>query len=193
VVALPRGGVPVAAEIAKALDAPMDVLAVRKLGVPWYPELAFGAIASDDVLILDQKTVEEWSISEELVEAIITHERDELNRREYLYRGHSLPLDVRGCTVILVDDGVATGATMLAAIEVLVRKNPSRLIIAVPVAPSQTCKALRKRVDDVVTLMEPYQWFDGVGSWYIDFPQVSDEEVCALLNEVASAVAAGVS
>jgi putative phosphoribosyl transferase len=186
VVALPRGGVPVACEIAKALHAPLDVLIVRKLGIPWRPELAFGAIASGNVQILNHKMIQDWSISEELVEAIAAHERKELNRRERLYRDNRPPLNVQGCTVILVDDGIATGATMLAAIEALARKKSTRLIIAVPVAPSQTCMMLRSRVDEVISLIEP-QWFDAVGSWYIDFPQVSDEEVRALLNEVQTA------
>ncbi len=188
VVALPRGGVPVAAEIAKAFHAPLDVLLVRKLGVPRHPELAFGAIASGNALLLNRKTIEDWSISEALVKAVIKYERHELNRRASLYLGHSSPLDVQGRTVILVDDGIATGATMRAAIEVLLRQRPAHLIIAVPVAPAQTCKLLRERVDALITLIEP-QSFDAVGLWYIDFTQVSDEKVQTLLRETRSASA----
>lgn len=187
VVALPRGGVAVACEIAKALHAPLEVLVVRKLGVPWQPEVAFGAIASGNVQILNQKLIEEASISKGLIEAIARHELEELKRRERVYQGNRPVTDLQGRTVILVDDGIATGATIFAAVEALARKKPAHLIIAVPVAPSRVSKLLKTSVDDVISLVELHR-FDAVGSSYLDFPQVDDEEVKALLKEARRAV-----
>lgn len=188
VLALPRGGVPVALEVAKTLHAPLDVLVVRKLGVPWQPELALGAVAGGNVRILNHEIVADWGISSELLEAITTHERAEVARREELYRGGRPPLDVHGRTAILVDDGIATGATMLAAVQALAQLEPARLIVAVPVAPPDVCAQLRRRVDALICLQEP-RWFDAVGLWYTNFPQVSDEEVRVMLDAAASAVA----
>ena len=187
VVALPRGGVPVAFEIAKALRAPLEVLVVRKLGVPWQPEVAFGAIATGNVQILNQKLIAEASISKALIEAIVRHELEELKRRERLYQGNRIATDLHNRTVILVDDGIATGATIFAAVEALTRRKPAHLLIAVPVAPPKICKLLKASVDDVISLVEMHR-YDAVGSSYYDFPQVSDEAVKALLKEARSAL-----
>lgn len=182
VIALPRGGVPVACEIAKALHAPLDVLIVRKLGVPWQPEVAMGAIASGDVQILNEKMIEDAGISKGLIDAITRHELEELHRRERVYQGNRPAMELRGRTVILVDDGIATGATITAAIEAIRRRQPAHLIIAVPVAPPKVAIVLKASADDFITLVELHR-FDAVGSGYLDFPQVSDEEVKALLKE----------
>lgn len=182
VLALPRGGLPVARQVALAFHAPLDILVVRKLGVPWQPELAFGAIASGEIEILNTEMLQEFAISPERVDAIVQHERAELWRREQLYRGTRPPLSVNGQSVIVVDDGIATGATMLAAVEALRHSHPAEIIVAVPVAPPQTCQMLRIQVERVVCLLEP-TYFDAVGSWYAEFPQVSDDEVRAILAE----------
>ena len=181
VLALPRGGVPVAAEVAKELAAPLDVFVVRKLGVPGHEELAMGAIASGGVLVLDDGVLRWLGISEEQVQRALTRELDELRRREAAYRnGRPLP-DLKGKTVILVDDGLATGASMQAAARAVRRHQPARVVIAVPVASRATCDQFRDDVDEVVCAVTPEPFY-AVGNWYEDFSQTSDEEVRELLD-----------
>jgi putative phosphoribosyl transferase len=181
VLALPRGGVPVAAEVAKELGAPLDVFVVRKLGVPGHEELAMGAIASGGVLVLDDGVLRWLGISEEQVQRALTRELDELRRREAAYRnGRPLP-DLKGKTVILVDDGLATGASMQAAARAVRRHQPARIVIAVPVASRATCDQFRDDVDEVVCAVTPEPFY-AVGNWYEDFSQTSDEEVRELLE-----------
>lgn len=186
VLALPRGGVPVAFEVAEALNAPLDVFVVRKLGVPGQKELAMGAIASGGVLILNDRVVRALQrsddvLADDLVAQIAAKEREELVRRERAYRNHRPVLDPRQQCVILVDDGLATGATMLAAVEALRKKGPARIVIAVPTAARPTCERLRPEVDELVCVETP-EPFDGVGQWYRDFRQTSDAEVRDLLE-----------
>jgi erythromycin esterase-like protein/predicted phosphoribosyltransferase len=181
VLALPRGGVPVAFEIAQALGAPLDVFVVRKLGVPGHEELALGAIASGGVRVVNRRLIETLAIPADWVDAIEAKESRELARRERDYRGDRPPSDVAGRTVILVDDGLATGSTMLAAIRAVQQEHPARVVVAVPVAPPDVCEALRREADDVTCLLTPAD-FQSVGTWYADFSQTSDEEVRALLQ-----------
>jgi putative phosphoribosyl transferase len=184
VLALPRGGVPVAAEVAKELGAPLDVFLVRKLGVPGHEELAMGAIASGGVLVLDEGVLRWLGISEEQIQRALARELDELRRREAAYRdGRPLP-DLKGKTVILVDDGLATGASMQAAARAVRRYEPARIVIAVPVASRATCDEFRDEVDEVVCAVTP-EPFHAVGNWYEDFAQTSDEEVRELLERGA--------
>lgn len=178
--ALPRGGVPVAYEVARALGAPLDVFVVRKLGVPGYEELAMGAVATGGVCVLSHQLIERLGIPEQMIDAVAARERQELARREHLYRGGRPPPDVRGRTVILVDDGLATGATMHAAIEALRQQNPARIVVAVPVASPDTCEEMETKADDVICAMTP-EPFHAVGRWYQDFLQTTDEEVRELL------------
>jgi erythromycin esterase-like protein/predicted phosphoribosyltransferase len=180
VLALPRGGVPVAYEVARGLGAPLDVFVVRKLGVPGHEELAMGAIASGGVRVLNDQLVEHLGIPEQAIEAIAARERQELERRERLYRGDRPTSDVRGCTVILVDDGLATGATMHAAIEALRQQNPARIVVAVPTASPETCEEMKEKTDDVICAITPEPFY-AVGHWYQDFSQTADEEVGTLL------------
>ena len=181
VLALPRGGVPVAAEVAKELGAPLDVFLVRKLGVPGHEELAMGAIASGGVLVLEEGVLRWLGISEKQVERAVARELDELRRREAAYRdGRPLP-DLKGRTVILVDDGLATGASMQAAARAVRRYDPARIVIAVPVASRATCDEFRDEVDEVVCAVTPAPFY-AVGDWYEDFSQTSDEEVRELLG-----------
>ena len=180
VLALPRGGVPVAYEVARALGAPLDVFVVRKLGVPGYEELAMGAVATGGVRVLNDQLVERLGIPEHIIDAVAARERRELARRERLYRGGRSPPDVRGRTVILVDDGLATGATMHAAIQALRQQNPARIVVAVPTASPETCEEMKARADDVICAITP-EPFHAVGRWYQDFSQTTDEEVAALL------------
>jgi erythromycin esterase-like protein/predicted phosphoribosyltransferase len=180
VLALPRGGVPVAYEVARGLGAPLDVFVVRKLGVPGYEELAMGAIATGGVRVLNDQLVERLGIGEQAIEAIAARERQELERRERLYRGDRPPPDVRGRTVILVDDGLATGATMRAAIEALRQQNPARIVVAVPMASPEACEEMKEKADDVICAITP-EPFHAVGRWYQDFSQTADEEVGILL------------
>ncbi|HEY6175132.1 MAG TPA: phosphoribosyltransferase [Kofleriaceae bacterium] len=184
VLALPRGGVPVGYEIAISLGAPLDVLVVRKLGVPGHPELAMGAIASGGIQVVDQHIVNMLGISREAFEAVEARERDELARREGAFRSGRAPLDVTGKVAILVDDGLATGASMAAAIDALRTRSPARLVAAVPVAPPDTCQALRERADDMICLITPDR-MRAVGLWYEDFEQTSDAEVRQLLDAAA--------
>lgn len=189
--ALPRGGVPVAFEIAQALHAPLDVLLVRKLGVPGHEELAMGAIASGGVLVLNEDVVEMLNIPPHVIDRVAEEELRELRRREEAYRGNRPPPAIAGRTVILVDDGLATGSTMKAAARAIRQQSPARLIIAVPVGARQTCEELESIADEVVCAATPEPFY-AVGMWYEDFAQTSDEEVKQLLEEAnQSAVAAG--
>ncbi len=181
VLALPRGGVPVASEVARALEAPLDLLVVRKLGLPKYPELAMGAIAGGGVQVMNEQLVNYAGVSEEEVAAVVERERRELERRERAYRGDRPRPDIKGRCVILVDDGLATGATMSAAIEAVRRQGAKRIVVAVPVAPPEFLADLEPQVDDVVCPLQP-QPFMSVGQWYRDFHQVSDAEVRGALE-----------
>jgi predicted phosphoribosyltransferase len=180
VLALPRGGVPVAFEVARAFGAPLDVFLVRKLGVPGYEELAMGAVATGGVRVLNDEIVRGLGISEHEIDAVVARELRELSRRDRLYRGDRPPSDVAGRTVILVDDGLATGATMRAAIAAVRQQQPARIVIAVPTASPDTCEALKAEADDVVCAMTP-EPFLAVGHWYEDFTQTTDDEVRELL------------
>ena len=181
VLALPRGGVPVAFEVARALEAPLDVFVVRKLGVPGHEEYAMGAIASGGVVMVSESVVRQVGVSQRDIERVLADERRELARRELEYRGNRPPLEVAGKIVILVDDGLATGASMRVAVEALKRERPARVVVAVPVASPEVCEALRHEADEVVCSMTP-QPFHAVGLWYEDFAQTSDEEVHELLE-----------
>jgi putative phosphoribosyl transferase len=181
VLGIPRGGVPVAFQVAAELEAPLDVFVVRKLGVPQQEELAFGAIATGEIRILDAQIVESVGISEMEIERITAKEIQELNRRERVYRGNRTPLHLESKTVILVDDGIATGASTMAAITALRKLKPARIVLAVPVAPASTCARLRREVDNLVCLDTP-ETFYAIGQFYEDFTQVSDEEVTSLLR-----------
>jgi predicted phosphoribosyltransferase len=181
VIALPRGGVPIGFEVARALHAPLDVLVVRKLGVPGQEELAMGAIAGGEVKVLNRALLRQLRIQGADVDRIVEHERHELARRELAYRGARPPAQLRGKTIILVDDGLATGATMYAAIVALQREHVARVIVAVPVASREACEALASAADDVVTVLVPER-FEGVGRWYMNFEQTSDDEVRLLLE-----------
>ncbi|MCX8493502.1 MAG: phosphoribosyltransferase [Chthoniobacterales bacterium] len=181
VLALPRGGVPVAHEIASVLHCPLDVLVVRKLGVPGHEEMAMGAIATGGIRLINPDIVSALGISPEAVEDVERKEEAELFRRERSYRGNRGPLDTRNKTIILVDDGIATGATMQAAIASLRQRRVRKIIVASPVAPRSVVLSLRRVADDVVTMLNPED-FGGVGRWYEDFSQTSDEEVQQLLE-----------
>ena len=184
ILGLPRGGVPVARMVADALGAPMDVLLVRKLGVPWQPELGFGAIAETPgkpVRILDAGLVAECQIGSEAIEEIVAREQLELERRSRLFRGTRSLADVHGREVILVDDGLATGSTMLAAVRALRQQNAARIVVAVPVGSRSACQTFRKEADELVCLSAP-EHFESVGSWYEDFTQVTDREVQQALS-----------
>jgi len=180
VLGLARGGLPVAAEVAYALDAPLDVLTIRKLGVPGQPELAMGAIASGGVRVLNREIVHRISDAEVVIEEVATAEQRELERRELEYRGDRQAMDVQGKTVIVVDDGLATGSTMRAAVRALRHQAPARIVVAVPVGAPDTCRMLRGEADDVVCPLSPSP-LESVGQWYQDFSQTSDEEVSRLL------------
>jgi predicted phosphoribosyltransferase len=182
VLALPRGGVPVAYEVARALRAPLDVFLVRKLGVPGHEELAMGAVATGHVRVLNQDVVDGLHIPEDVIEAVAMQEQEELKRRERIYRASRPAADVHGRIVILVDDGLATGATMRAALQALREQEPSRIAVAVPTASRDICEALRAEVDEVVCAMTPEPFF-AVGRWYEDFTQTTDDEVRRLLTQ----------
>jgi putative phosphoribosyl transferase len=184
VLALPRGGVPVGYYAAKALDAPLDVFVVRKLGAPKQPELAMGAIASGGVRVINQEVVRALHVTPEQIEDTAESETRELERREHAYRGDRAPTDVTGRCVLLVDDGVATGYTMRAAVEALRQLHPKQIIVAVPVAAKDTCEELKRHADAVVCLFTPFD-FVAVGQWYRRFDQTSDEEVRQLLERAA--------
>jgi predicted phosphoribosyltransferase len=180
VLALPRGGVPVAYEAARALQAPLDVFLVRKLGVPGHEELAMGAVATGGVRVLNDEVVTSLRISEKQIDAATSQQREELKRRERLYRDGRPAPNVRGRTVILVDDGLATGATMRAAVQALRQQQPARTVVAVPTASPDTCQALRAEADEVVCAITP-EPFLAVGRWYDVFTQTTDDEVRDLL------------
>lgn len=182
VLGLPRGGVPVAREVARILDAPLDVLVVRKLGVPTQPELAFGAIASGGVRYVDDDMVRRVGLSDEQAEEVVGREREELRRREVEFRGDAGEIAVEGRTVLVVDDGVATGATLRAALRVLREADAGRIVVAVPVAPSDSLRELEGDADEVVCLRTPEPFF-AISPHYRHFPQTSDEEVQRLLRE----------
>jgi predicted phosphoribosyltransferase len=184
VLALPRGGVPVAHEIAQALHAPLDVFLVRKLGLPGHEELAMGAIASGGVRVLNDDVVRVLQVPDDVIETVAAAEQQELERRERLYRGERPPLDVRGKIVILVDDGLATGASMRAAVAALRQMGPARIVVAVPVGSAETCAEMHDVADEVVCGYTP-EPFRAVGLWYEDFSQTTDAEVRELLNREA--------
>ncbi len=184
VLALPRGGVPVGYEVAKALHVPLDVLIVRKLGTPGQEELAMGAITTGGVRVLNHEVIRALGISEAEIDSVAAKEQKELERRERLYRSSRGTPDIRGITVILVDDGIATGTTMRAAITALKTQHPARLIVAVPVAPLETCEQLKAEVTEFVCLLSP-EVFIAIGLWYDEFAQTSDEEVCTLMERAA--------
>ena len=189
VLALPRGGVPVAYEVARALRAPLDVFIVRKLGVPGSEELAMGAVATGGVRVLNDQIVRRLGIPDDVIDAVTTWERQELARRERLYGGDRPLPDVRGRTVILVDDGLATGATMHAAIAALRQQQPDRVVVAVPTASREVCDEFRAEADDVICAITP-EPFQAVGLWYEDFSQTSDDEVRELLARAAQEIRA---
>lgn len=181
VLGLPRGGVPVAYEVARALRVPWDICLVRKLGVPGHQELAMGAIAPNGVRVLNDEILDWRNIAAPTVEAVAARELIELQRRDRLYRGDRPQPEAGDRTVILVDDGIATGLTMQAVIAVIKPQHPAQLIVAVPVAPPQTCATLQAQVDQVVCLLTPNE-LSSVGLWYDNFAQVTDDQVCTLLS-----------
>lgn len=184
ILGLPRGGIPVAFEVAKSLDAPLDVFVVRKLGVPGHEELAMGAIATGGVRIVNQDVVSALGLSKETLDRVAEAEQAELVRREEAYRGSRRPLDVRGATVILVDDGLATGSTMRAAVAAVRRQQPARVVVAVPVAAPATRDEFTREVDEIVCVATPDP-FLAVGRFYDDFSQTTDGEVHDLLERAA--------
>jgi predicted phosphoribosyltransferase len=190
VLALPRGGVPVGYEVARALSVPLDVFVVRKLGVPGQEEVAMGAIASGGVMVIDPAIVEQLHLPEDVLQAVIVTAHGELRRREQAYRGSRPAPDVNGRTVIVVDDGLATGASLRVALLALRRREPSRIVAAVPVGPPEACDALGRYADEVICAAEPRP-FLAVGKWYEDFRETEDEEVRQLLGMAASHQAAG--
>jgi len=189
VLALPRGGVPVGFEVARALNAPLDIFLVRKLGVPGHEELAMGAISTGGVRVLNEDTVDYLRIPMRVIDAVSANELRELERREHAYRGNRPEPDVQGRTVILVDDGLATGSTMRAAAAALRPQNPARIVVAVPVSAPQTCDEYRMGVDEIICAKTPEPFY-GVGMWYEDFSQTTDEEVRELLEKAEAICAA---
>jgi len=181
VLALPRGGVPVAFEVAQALRVALDIFLVRKLGVPGHEELAMGAISTGGVRVLNEDTVDYLRIPEHVIDAIAAEELKELERRELAYRGNRAEPDVKGKTVILIDDGLATGSTIRAAAQALRQQQPARIVVAVPVSAPETCDEYRIGVDEIICAVTP-EPFLGVGMWYLDFPQTTDDEVRDLLE-----------
>ncbi len=185
VLALPRGGVPVAYEIATALSIPLDVLIVRKLGVPGHAELAMGAIASGGVVLLNESIIRQLKLQKSAIDAVIQSEQEELLRRERVYRGNRPFPDLLSKTIILVDDGIATGASIKAAISALRKHNPASIIVAVPVAAYETCQSMASLVDKLICPLQPIN-FCAVGLWYEDFSQTTDQEVIDLLEKSSS-------
>lgn len=190
VLALPRGGVPVAYQVATALKAPLDVFVVRKLGVPYFEEYAMGAIASGGIRVLNEEVISSLNIPVDLVDEITAEELAELERRERLYRGTRPPLDISGQTVIIVDDGLATGSTMRAAVKALRKKGPEKIVVAVPVGARETCDSFEKEVDTVAVCAITPEPFKAVGLWYRDFSQTTDAEVQQLLRKARDIKAA---
>ncbi|MCC6177997.1 MAG: phosphoribosyltransferase [Chloroflexi bacterium] len=185
VLALPRGGVPVGFEVARELGAPLDVFLVRKLGVPGHEELAMGAIATGGIRVLNPDVVDQLAIPESIIDDVANVEGQELERRERQYRGDRPPPDVRNKTIVLVDDGLATGSTMRAAIAAFHRQGPARIVVAVPVASARTCEEFRDEVDDVICAETPDPFW-AVGAWYEDFEPTTDAEVRDLLHQAAT-------
>lgn len=190
VLALPRGGVPVAYEVAVALNVPLDVFIVRKLGLPGREELAVGAIASGGIRVLNEDVVGLLNVPQDVISVVARRELQELQRREQMYRGERPGPDVRDRTIILIDDGLATGASMRAAIAGLRAQHPARIVVAVPTASKEACEGLRHEVDQMVCGMTPEPFY-GVGKWYEDFRQTTDEEVRVLLEEANRQVLQG--
>jgi predicted phosphoribosyltransferase len=184
VLGLPRGGVPVAFEVARMLNAPLDVFVVRKLGVPGEEELAMGAVATGGIVVVNRDVVDAYRIPAFEIEAAAELETEDIVRRERLYRGTSADLDVAGRTVLLVDDGLATGATMLAAVKAVKELHPAHVVVGVPVAPTETVEELKQVADEVVVVESPPSFFS-VGQWYVEFGAVTDEEVRELLSRQA--------
>lgn len=182
VLGLPRGGIPVAYEIAQDLNLPLDICLVRKLGVPGQPELAMGAIAPNDVMVMNHEIFQSLGIPASALQQVVENEKQELQRRDRAYRENRPEPDVQGKTVILVDDGIATGSTLQAAIATLRQKNPQEIVVAVPVAPFSACESLRMIVDKVICLSTP-EPLNSIGMWYVDFSQTSDQEVRHLLAQ----------
>jgi predicted phosphoribosyltransferase len=182
VLGLPRGGVPVAFEVARSLGVPFDIFLVRKLGAPGQEELAMGAIASGGIVVINHEVVEGLRVPQEMIEAEIARERAELTRREALYRGDRRPIDVSGRIVILVDDGLATGSTMRAAVRALRRRNPASIVVAVPTAAPSTCEEFQTIADACISTITP-EPFRAVGLWYENFEQTTDQEVIDLLAQ----------
>lgn len=182
VLGLPRGGVPVAFEVAKALNAPLDVYIVRKLGVPGQEELAMGAIATGDVRVLNENVIGPLHISQKAIEAETEREKEELKRRERLYRSGRTPLNVANRTVLLIDDGIATGSTIKAAIAALKKQKAAKIVVGVPVAPPSTIEELEQEVDEIVCVSTP-DFFIAISLWYDEFPQTTDEQVRKLLEK----------
>lgn len=189
VLALPRGGVPVAAEVAKRLNASLDVFVVRKLGLPEHPELAMGAIASGGVLVINRDVVEGLQIHELVIDAVVAQEQEELARRQRAYRDDLPPPNVKGKTIILVDDGIATGSTMIAAVAALRQLNTAHIVVAAPVIARSAFYQIHNAADEVAAVIAPEEFY-GVGQWYEDFSQTTDEEVRALLAETNNRVQA---
>lgn len=184
VLALPRGGVPVGFEVAQALNVPFDVFLVRKLGLPGHEELAMGAIASGGVIVLNDEVVRAFQIPRKVIEGVVTEEKKELERRERTYRGNRPTPNVRGRSVILIDDGLATGSTMRAAVAALRQKSPARIVVAVPVGSPEICAEFQDEADEAICALSPDPFY-AVGTWYRDFSQTTDEEVRDLLEQAA--------
>jgi putative phosphoribosyl transferase len=182
ILGLPRGGIPVAYEVAKALNAPLDVFVIRKLGAPFQPELAMGAIAGGGIIVLNEEVVRGYGVTDEEINEAVTRETIELERREKLYRGENESQPIEGKIVILVDDGLATGASMRAAVKAAKKYNPEKVIVAVPVGARDTCQTLSKEADEIICAYMPEQFW-AVGSWYEDFTQTEDREVRDLLEK----------
>jgi len=185
VLALPRGGVPVGYEVARGLNVPLDVFLVRKLGVPWHPELAMGAIATGGVRVLNPSVVRELGITDADIDAVAAREQRELERREAMYRGSGPAPQVAGRIIILIDDGLATGSTMRAAVEAIRLQHPAKVVVAVPVASADVCEAISREADEVVCARAPKP-FIAVGLWYEDFTATTDQEVQTLLERATS-------
>lgn len=181
ILALPRGGVPLGVEIAKALHAPLDIFLVRKLGAPGHKEFAIGALAENGVRFIDRQVTHELGISEAVIEQTASEEQQELDRRKQRYRGKKLPLEIAGRIVVIVDDGLATGASMKAAIQAIRKQHPQKILVAVPVGAKDTCKELKQLADEVICLITPEPFY-AVGLWYENFPQLTDADVITLLG-----------